>query len=183
MRSQDKAEVFKNLIRWVEHDGFALTAGDVGYHYLVQALQDAGASDVIFRMNSREDVPGYGFQLKHGATSLTESWPALRYVSNNHMMLGHLMEWLYTGIGGIRQAEGSAGFRKIIIDPQPVGDLAWAEVSHRCILGEISCRWKKSEKEYTLEVRIPIGASAEVFFNGKHLGKTGSGKYTFKGKL
>ena len=179
---QDKAEVFKNLVKAVEKDGYALTAGDVGYHYLVQALQDAGASDVIYKMNSREDVPGYGFQLKHGATALTESWPALRYVSNNHMMLGHLMEWFYSGIGGIRQAEVSIGFQKIIIDPQPVGDLTWAEVSHRCILGEIWCRWEKKGKAYTLDVRIPVGATADVFFAGKPLGKIGSGNYEFIGE-
>jgi hypothetical protein len=180
---EDRKEVFKNLIKTVERDGYALTAGDVGYHYLVQALQDAGASDVIFRMNSREDVPGYGFQLKHGATSLTESWPALRFVSNNHMMLGHLMEWLYTGIGGIRQADGSVGYQKIIIDPQPVGDLKWAEVSYRSVLGEIYCRWKKADKGFIVDVRIPVGAFAEVYFAGKHLGSAGSGRYSWKGQL
>lgn len=176
----DRAEVFKNLIRAVEKDGYALTAGDVGYHYLVQALQDAGASDVIYKMNSREDVPGYGFQLKHGATSLTESWPALRYVSNNHMMLGHLMEWLYTGIGGIRQADDSPGFDKIIIDPQPVGDLTWAETTHRNIHGEIYCRWEKTGKKYLIDIRIPVGTTAEVWLKGKHLASVGSGKYQYK---
>ena len=155
----------------------------MGYHYLVQALQDAGANEMIFKMNSREDVPGYGFQLKRGATSLTESWPALRYVSNNHMMLGHLMEWLYTGIGGIRQAEGSTGFQKIVIDPQPVGDLTWAEVTHRCMLGEIYTRWEKTKKGFILVVHIPVGATADVFFHGKPLGSVGSGKYQFKGDL
>jgi hypothetical protein len=180
---QDRNEVFKNLISTVERDGYALTPGDIGFHYLVQALQDAGASDVIFKMNSREDVPGYGFQLKRGATSLTESWPALRYVSNNHMMLGHLMEWLYSGIGGIRQAEGAVGFQKIIIDPQPVGDLTWAEVSHLCILGEIFCRWEISGKSYTLDVSIPVGATADVYFKGKSVGTIGSGKFYFTGTL
>jgi len=177
---KDRPEVFKNLIQAVERDRYALTAGDVGYHYLVQALQDAGANDVIYQMNSRDDVPGYGFQLKNGATSLTESWPALRYVSNNHMMLGHLMEWLYSGIGGIRPAKGSIGFQQIIIDPQPVGNLTWAEVSHRCILGDIYCRWAKADSGYMLDVRIPVGATAQVFFKGKLLGSVGSGKYHFE---
>jgi len=180
---EDRDAVFKNLIAAVERDGYALTAGDVGYHYLVQALQDAGASEVIFKMNSRSDVPGYGFQLKNGATSLTESWPALRYVSNNHMMLGHLMEWLYTGIGGIRQAEGSIGFREIIIDPQPVGDLTWAEVSHRCITGDIYCRWEKAAKGYEIDVRIPVGSTARVLFKGQELGRVGSGEYHFETKF
>jgi len=50
-------------------------------------------------MNTRDDVPGYGYQLRKGATALTESWAALESVSNNHLMLGHLMEWFYEGLG------------------------------------------------------------------------------------
>jgi len=174
---EDRPEVFRNLVAAVERDKYVLTAGDVGYRYLVKALQDAGAHDVIWKMNYRDDVPGYGFQLKHGATSLTESWAALREVSNNHMMLGHLMEWLYSGIGGIRQAPGSAGYRHIIIDPQPVGDLTSAEVSYTCIRGEIRVRWEKKEGSATLEFTIPVGSDAEVHFGGKNLGTFAAGKY------
>jgi hypothetical protein len=178
-----KADVFQNLIHAVERDGYALTAGDVGYHYLVQALQDAGASELIFRMNSRDDVPGYGYQLKLGATALTESWPALRYVSNNHMMLGHLMEWFYTGIGGIRQPAGSIGFDRIIIDPQPVGDITWANVTHTSLHGQIASKWKIDRTTFTLDIAIPVGSTAEVFFQGKFLGSVPSGNHTFAGSF
>jgi alpha-L-rhamnosidase len=177
----DREAVFANLIAAVKRDGYALTAGDIGYHYLIQALQDAGAGDVIYRMNARDDVPGYGFQLKHGATALTESWPALRYVSNNHMMLGHLMEWLYTGIGGIRQDPSATGFDKIIIDPQALGDLTWADVSHRCIHGEIHCRWELSGNGYRMEVHIPVGSTARIYWKGRFLGERGSGTWHFEG--
>jgi hypothetical protein len=174
---EDQPEVFRNLVKAVERDKYALTAGDVGYRYLVKALQDAGAHDVIWKMNYRDDVPGYGFQLKHGATCLTESWAALREVSNNHMMLGHLMEWLYSGIGGIRQAPGSSGYRHIIIDPQPVGDLTFAEVSHTCIRGEIRVRWEKKGDSATIEFTVPAGSDAQVRFGGKNLGTFAAGKY------
>ena len=83
-----------------------LTAGDIGYRYLLKVLDDEGRSDVIFDMNDRSDVPGYGYQLAKGATALTESWQALPSVSNNHFMLGHIMEWFYSGLGGIRPAPG-----------------------------------------------------------------------------
>lgn len=175
-----KQAVYDNLIKAIERDGYALTAGDVGFHYLVRALQDAGAHDVIWKMNTRDDVPGYGYQLKKGATALTESWPALRFVSNNHMMLGHLMEWFYSGIGGIRQAEGSVGYERIIIDPQPVGDLAWAEVTHQCIRGEIYVRWEKNETHTTgfeLTIRIPAQCEARVKFGGKDIGVYKPGKH------
>ncbi len=169
-----------NLIAAIERDGYALTAGDIGFHYLVKALQDAGADDVIWKMNARDDVPGYGYQLKKGATALTESWPALRYVSNNHMMLGHLMEWLYSGIGGISQAEGSVAYERIIIDPKPVGDLTWAEVSHTCIKGEIYMKWEKKEDGIEMAIRVPVGSEAEVRFGGKELGKYSAGFYVLQ---
>ena len=180
VKADDKTAVYQNLIAAIERDGYALTAGDVGFHYLVRALQDFGAHEVIWRMNARDDVPGYGYQLRKGATALTESWPALRYVSNNHMMLGHLMEWLFSGIGGIRQAEGSIGYEQIIIDPQAVGDLSWAEVSHTCIRGEIYMRWEKKGKGIRMEIIVPEGSTAELSFGGKFIGSYNAGKHIIK---
>ena len=34
--------------------------------------------DVVFEMNNQSEKPGYGFQLAHGATSLTEAWDTRR---------------------------------------------------------------------------------------------------------
>ena len=76
-----KTAVIDALIKDIRNRNNALTAGDIGYRYVLRALEDAGRSDVIFEMNSRDDVPGYGYQLKHGATALTESWQAYESVS------------------------------------------------------------------------------------------------------
>ena len=107
-------EVVSNLVKSINENNKALTAGDIGYRYLLRVLEDEGQSQLIYDMNSKRDVPGYGFQLSKGATALTESWAALKYVSNNHLMLGHLMEWFYSGIGGIRQVPGSKAGEQII---------------------------------------------------------------------
>ena len=111
---QYRKAVMDNLVQSIRASNNALTAGDIGFRYLVRALEDGGASQLLYEMNNRDDVPGYGYQLKHGATALTESWPALKYVSNNHMMLGHLMEWFYSGLGGIKQQDDDVGFRNIL---------------------------------------------------------------------
>src|SRR5699024_7281256 len=87
--SLDQKQVFKNLTDSIRVNNKALTAGDVGFNYLVKALEEGGASQLLYEMNARDDVPGYGYQLKKGATALTESWAALERVSNNHLMLGH----------------------------------------------------------------------------------------------
>ena len=107
-----KPIVLGNLVRDIQNRNYALTAGDIGYRYVLRTLEANELSELIYKMNCRYDVPGYGWQLAHDATALTESWQAFGFVSNNHFMLGHLMEWLYSGIGGIRQAENSLGLRR-----------------------------------------------------------------------
>lgn len=161
--SADRKQVEENLIDSIKAGNNALTAGDVGYRYLLRALEEAGASQLIYEMNNRDDVPGYGYQIKHGATALTESWPALKYVSNNHMMLGHLMEWLYSGLGGIKQQEGDIGFRKILIEPEIVDGLDWVKTSYHSINGEIKVHWEKTEGQLEVNVEIPANTQAQLW--------------------
>ena len=160
---QYKAVVRQNLIDDIRRRGNALTAGDVGYRYVLRALEENDASEVIYDMNSRYDVPGYGYQLAHGATCLTESWQAYREVSNNHCMLGHLMEWLYSGLGDIRQSPGSAGYKEIVIRPQVVGDIHSAAVSFRSPYGLIRSEWSDSPQQYRQRVEIPANTTALVY--------------------
>ncbi|MEO8406249.1 MAG: family 78 glycoside hydrolase catalytic domain, partial [Chitinophagaceae bacterium] len=124
-----KQLVLANLVKDIRNRNNALTAGDIGYRYVLRALEEEGRSDIIYDMNSRSDVPGYGYQLAHGATALTESWQAYPSVSNNHFMLGHLMEWFYAGLAGIKNAENGIAFKNMEIRPQPVGDVTKAEAS------------------------------------------------------
>jgi hypothetical protein len=159
----DQAAVLDNLVQDIRSYGNALTAGDIGYRYLLRVLEDAGRSDVIFAMNSRTDVPGYGYQMAHGATALTESWAALPTVSNNHLMLGHLQEWLYGGLGGIRPAAGSVAFDKIDIRPEPVGDVISARATHQSPYGLIVSDWKKTAKAFDLTVTIPANTTATIY--------------------
>ncbi len=153
-------EALAALVRDITSRGYALTAGDVGFRYVVQALQQNGRSDVIYLMNHNPDIPGYAWQLKQGATALTESWQAYDDVSNNHLMLGHLMEWLYGGLGGIRPVAPG----RLVIDPQMVGDVIWARTSLQTTGGPVRCNWTRSlsDGSWTVDAEIPQGYEAEV---------------------
>jgi hypothetical protein len=176
-----KDSVVASLVKDIRNRKNALTAGDIGYRYVLRALEDAGRSDVIFDMNSRNDVPGYGYQLAHGATALTESWQAYPSVSNNHFMLGHLMEWFYAGLCGIKPAAGSVAYKKIEIRPQPVGDVTHASASYKSMYGLIKVDWKIEKDVFTLNVTIPANASAEIYmpFGNMKPVKVGSGTYQY----
>ena len=158
----EEGRVLESLVRRIEKDGRALTAGDIGFHYVVEALSSAGRGDLLFAMNARDDVPGYGFQLKKGATALTESWAALEEVSNNHLMLGHLVRWFYSGLLGIDQAEGSVGYASLVLKPQVVEGLEWARGEYRSPRGRIASSWRKEPGRLVLEVEVPVNATAEV---------------------
>lgn len=184
---QYKNAVVEALIKDIRSRNNALTAGDIGYRYVLRALEDAGRSDVIFDMNNRDDVPGYGYQLKHGATALTESWQAYPSVSNNHFMLGHLMEWFYGGLCGIKQANDGVAYNKIEIRPQPVGDITNAEASFHCPYGWIKSKWTKTGNSFELNVTIPANTTATIYLpkNDKYIQplKVGSGIYKYVVKL
>ncbi|UOQ67999.1 family 78 glycoside hydrolase catalytic domain [Hymenobacter volaticus] len=173
----DKAAVVENIVLDIRNRDNSLTAGDIGYRYLLKVLDDEGRSDVIFAMNNRADVPGYGYQLTKGATALTESWAALPSVSNNHLMLGHLMEWFYGGLAGIRPAEDAVAFNKIDIRPEPVGDVTSAKASHLSPYGLIANEWKKTSTRFELTVTIPANTTATI-----HLPATASSIITESGQ-
>jgi alpha-L-rhamnosidase len=159
----NKAKVLENLEDSIYANGKRLTAGDIGFHYLVKALRDGDKSQLLFDMNARDDVPGYGYQLKKGATALTESWAALEIVSNNHLMLGHLMEWFYSGLGGIDQEESSVGYKKILIKPEMAGNITWSKTSYESPYGEIRCNWDKQPEMLRINIEIPVNTTAKVY--------------------
>jgi hypothetical protein len=171
----NRAAVVDAIVADVRSRGNALTAGDVGYRYLLRALAGGGRSDVIFDINNQSDKPGYGLQLKRGATSLTEAWDAGRESSQDHFMLGQIQEWFYHDLAGIQNAPDSPGFKKIIINPQPVGNVTWTKASFNSIRGKIISDWKLDGGKFTLDVTIPANTTATVCIPSKSEGDVTEG--------
>jgi len=167
VEAAQRQSVLEGIVKDVRARGNALTAGDVGYRYLLRALAQGGRSDVIFDVNKQSDKPGYAYQLRQGATSLTEAWDAGRASSQNHFMLGQIMEWFYHDLAGISSDPGGPGFKKIIIEPAMVGDLTWAKAAFKSIRGDILSSWTRNESGCTLKVAIPANTTATVFLPAK----------------
>ncbi|MDA3615790.1 family 78 glycoside hydrolase catalytic domain [Polluticaenibacter yanchengensis] len=159
----EKTAVLKNLVQGIVDSSYRLTAGDIGFRYVVRVLEKEGYSDILYKMNSRSDVPGYGYQLAKGATALTESWMALPTVSNNHLMLGHLKEWFYSGLAGLKIDSSAIGYKKFIVAPTPVGDVTQAEAAIETLYGNVTTNWQKqADGSFYLHVEVPVNTSATV---------------------
>jgi hypothetical protein len=154
--------VLEKLIRSIRTNGNRVTAGDVGFMYVVRALTDAGRSDVLFDLVTQTNGPGYADQLRKGATTLTEAWDANPASSHNHCMLGHAEEWFYRGLAGIRPEPSSPGFKRFVIQPSVVGDLTWVRAHHDSPYGRIVSAWKRSGKQFLLEAVVPPSTTATI---------------------
>ena len=53
-------------------------------------------------------------------------------------MLGAMDAWLMTRLTGIGRAEGSVGFRRLLVDPAIEGDLTHAQGSYETPYGDVS---------------------------------------------
>ena len=175
--------VLANLVADIHAHGDHVTAGDVGFHYVVRVLTDYGRSDVLYAMLTRTDKPSYGDQLAHGATTLTEAWDANPGSSQNHFMLGHAEEWFYRGLAGIRDipVPGAVkSYQFVLIKPAILGDLTHVAASYRSRLGPVASAWTRDGDRLTMDVTIPMNGmiviplefGKEITLDGKPIAST-----------
>lgn len=170
--------VYSNLVADVEMHGNRLTTGDVGNRYLIQALSGFGNDELVCKMFNHEDAPGYGFQLKFGATTLTEQWDPRQGSSWNHFMMGQIDEWFFKSLVGIKPL--AHGYRQFIVEPKPVGDLKYVKSSYRTPYGTIVVDWTCENEIFTLNLSVPVNTSAIVYLPGSSEPKqVQSGTYRF----
>jgi hypothetical protein len=156
--AQERSAVLANLVADIRAHGNHVTAGDIGFLYVILALMQGGRADVLFDILTQTTAPSYGYQLARGATALTETWNANPDNSQNHFMLGQAEAWLYGGLAGLRIDQHRAAHERIRIEPQPVKGVRYAAVHYQGVFGEVSVRWVKNRTESRLRLRVSVPA-------------------------
>lgn len=172
----NKQGVLASLVNDIKEHGTRLTTGDVGNRYLFQTLAQNGLNELLYTMLNHYETPGYGFQLRHGATTLTEQWDPNQGSSLNHFMMGQIDEWLFKTLAGIQNQPGTHGLRHLLIQPTLVGDLQYVKASTHSLYGKISVDCTRT----SLTVEIPVGSDAAVVLPNGERKQVGSGQHTFK---
>ena len=155
---KDYQAVLQNLIKDIHAHGDRLTTGDVGNRYLFYTLVKNGHRELLYKMLNHYDVPGYGYQIKKGQTTLTEQWNPDHGASMNHFMMAHIENLLIPDLLGI-QRNGDL----IEIAPHPVGDLTWCKGSTMSAQGKVSVSWKIKKDKFIMDIDIPEGGFADVY--------------------
>ena len=154
----DYQAVLQHLVKDIHAHGNRLTTGDVGNRYLFTVLIQNDLRELLYTMLNHDDVPGYGYQIKKGHTTLTEQWNPDMGASMNHFMMAHIENFLIPDLLGIRRSG-----ELIEIRPHPVGDLTWCKGSTMSAFGEVKVSWKRENGLFTLDIDVPPGGFADVY--------------------
>jgi alpha-L-rhamnosidase len=96
--------------------------------------------------------------------------------SFNHYALGAVADWMHRNIGGIAPLE--PGYSRVLIAPQPGGDIRWARSSLQTRHGKISVSWTHDgEGPIELDVAVPDGVTASVQLPGSDVHELGGGQH------
>jgi alpha-L-rhamnosidase len=179
---EPKPLTFQALVADVERQGH-IDTGIIGAKYILRVLSEGGRTDLAYKLVARKEIPGWGYWMEQGATTLWEDWKGES--SLNHIMFGDVSNWFIQWLGGIGLDPESSGFKHFIIRPQPVGDLTWVKATHVSPYGEIASSWTKRGNRFKLSITVPPNSTATVIIPGPRPTRTevGSGKHEFETQI
>lgn len=141
--------------------------GMMGTPYLLEVLTKYGRPDLAYTVMSRRDFPSFGYNIERGATTLWETWTG--EASHSHPMFGSVCVWFFQGLAGINPDPENPGFKHIIIKPNVVDELDFANATYSSIYGDITSNWEYKNGVLKLHVEIPANTTASVFLPGKNV--------------
>lgn len=169
----------KRLVKAMENYGWRLGTGFLSTPFILNVL--AGMDiEYAYRLLENEEMPGWLFMPKNGATTIWESWEGTKaqggIASLNHYSKGAVCAWLFKTMCGIR-VDGENHFT---IAPSPGGHFTRARASYQSAYGLVESGWEKNEDHYTFTVRIPCNTTAHICLPDGSDQQVGAGQYAIE---
>lgn len=152
MVPEDKEKDVVCSLRQAVEEAGSFVAGEVGHPYIIQVLSDYGMHDLICRMILKPEHPSYYAFVLAGETTLGEYWED-NPRSHCHDMMGHIIEWYYNGIAGIKPLV--PGFKKVLIKPYLPESANEVSCTYHSIHGAISVTMKRENGRIALQTVAP----------------------------
>ncbi|HEX9107779.1 MAG TPA: alpha-L-rhamnosidase C-terminal domain-containing protein, partial [Longimicrobiales bacterium] len=148
-----------------------LTTGFLGTPYLNFALARTGHLADAYQLLLRREYPSWLYPITRGATTMWERWDGIKpdgsfedvgMNSFNHYAYGAIGEWMYRTVAGIDLDSSQPGYKHILIQPRPGGNLTWARATLQTQYGEVGSAWKLEGQRFQLDARVPPNTHATV---------------------
>lgn len=169
----------KRLIEAIENYGWRLGTGFLSTPLILDVLADIDI-EYAYKLLENEEMPGWLFMSKMGATTIWESWEGTKaqggIASLNHYSKGAVCEWLFKTMCGIK-VKGENHFE---IAPKPGGKFTYANAEYKSIFGRVKSGWNISEGKGVYEIEIPANTSADIILPCGLKKTVSAGKYIFE---
>ena len=171
---QNAADTLNELV-W--SNGGHLNTGFLSTPDLCRVLADFGHTDTAYQLLLQKECPGWLYAVRHGATTIWETWDGVRpdgtvHDSLNHYSYGAISGWLLSGVCGIKQTAG-----KLFIHPHPHPSLGFARGEWRSPAGTIRSAWNYDNDCLICDISVPVPACIELPNGEKHEVKKGEYHY------
>ena len=169
----------KRLIQALENYGWRLGTGFLSTPLILDVLAQYDL-DAAYRLLENEEMPGWLFMPKNGATTIWESWEGTQaqggIASLNHYSKGAVCEWLFKTMCGIR-VDGENHFT---IAPKPGGSFTYAKVCYRSVYGIVESGWKNIDDAIIYSVIVPANTGATIILPSGERHILSAGDYEFR---
>ncbi len=152
MVPEDKVDDVVRAFRQTLEEKGAFVSGEVGLPYIIQTARKYGMNDLICQFITKTTHPSYYAFVLDGETTLGEYWEQ-NPRSHCHDMMGHIIEWFYNGLAGIRPLE--PGFGKIEIAPYLPESMNEFTCSYNSVKGKITVYVTRENGEVKVEADVP----------------------------
>ena len=178
LEKEEKEYSQKRLIEALENYGWRIGTGFLSTPLILYVLTEI-SPEYAYRLLENEQMPGWLFMPKSGATTIWESWEGTQaqggIASLDHYSKGAVFEWIYSTMCGINVGEEENSF---LLKPIAGGDLHFARASYQSVYGEISCGWEHKEDKTIYSASVPANTSATLILPSGERTLT-AGEYTF----
>lgn len=154
-KEADIVEVFRETL--LQKQAFA--SGEIALPYIIQTASKYGMNDLIAQFITKERHPSYYAFVLEGLTTLGEYWEE-NPRSHCHDMMGHIIEWYYSGIAGIKPLK--PGFAKVLIKPYLPDSMYQMQCCYQSVRGTICVSMQRQEGQIKLEVKAPKDIAVEI---------------------
>ena len=157
----------KRLIKALDNYKWRLGTGFLSTPLILDELTKIDVK-YAYKLLENEEMPGWLFMPKNGATTIWESWEGQKAKGSgvgslNHYSKGAMCRWLFDTMCGIKVDSEN----HFIIKPLIGGHFTYASTSYNSIYGMVKSSWKIENKKIIYEITVPSNCDATIVLDNK----------------
>lgn len=157
---EEEEKAFGCLLDILKENDNNFDCGCLGLHVLFHVLANFGEAELAYHMITKKEYPSYGHWVELGETTMLEHFmpDGVPCDSHNHHFMGDIGRWFVNHIAGLNIVDCDT----VLIKPQFLAAIDYAEAKHELLKGTVSVSWKKDGDDVLLDISCPEGVKCDI---------------------